>query len=65
MDEAKDYKAYLKALKKATDSVRNDKEEKSFLKRRKILSGGNIKTINLSCGGMGIAVRGGKFEGVK
>ena len=58
MDEATAYKAYLKALKKATDSVKRDKQDKAAKAAAR-----NI--INLSCGGMGIAVKGGKFEGVK
>jgi hypothetical protein len=57
MDEATEYKAYLKALKEATDSVKGDKQDKA--------AKGAAKIINLSCGGMGIAVKGGKFEGVK
>ena len=66
MDEAKDYKAYLKALKEATKKKQtsyNLGSTKDYLKRRKILAG--IKTTKFSCGGMGIAVKGGKFEGVK
>ena len=64
MDEAKSYKAYLKALKKATQKPVKKIElgnPDDFLQRRKILSG----TKKFSCGGMGIAVKGGKFEGVK
>ena len=59
MDEATEYKAYLKALKEATDSVKSDKQDKAAKAAAK------NKIINLSCGGMGIAVKGGKFEGVK
>ena len=59
MDEAKDYKAYLEALKKATDSVKEDKQDKAA----KAVAKNRI--TNFSCGGMGIAVKGGKFEGVK
>jgi len=59
MDEATEYKAYLKALKEATDSVKGDKQDKAAKAAAK------NKIINLSCGGMGIAVTGGKFEGVK
>ncbi len=61
MEEAKDYKAYLKALKEATK-----KKPKDFTKRRKELAA--IKTIKLSeggmCRGMGAAVKGGNFKGV-
>jgi len=59
MEEAKDYKAYLKALKKATEKKNTSAAD--FIKRRKQLM--SIKTF--SCGGMGIAIKGGKFEGVK
>ena len=62
MDEAKDYKAYLKALKEATKK-KPISSTSDYIKRRKILAG--IKTTKFSCGGMGIAVKGGKFEGVK
>ena len=66
MDEAKDYKKYLKALKKATQKPAVKEidlgDPKTYLKRRMILAGGKTK---FSCGGMGIAVKGGKFEGVK
>jgi|TARA_R100000482_G_scaffold95821_1_gene40475 hypothetical protein len=51
MEEAKDYKAYLKALKEAT--------------KKKPKVNKPVKTKQLACGGMGIAVKGGKFEGVK
>jgi|TARA_Y100000289_G_scaffold6730_1_gene6039 ribonuclease HI len=65
MDEAKDYKAYLKALKKATQKpvkkIELTSDAESFLQRRKILSG--VKKF--SCGGMGIAIKGGDFKGVK
>ena len=61
MDEAKDYKAYLKALKEATKKKNTSAAD--FIKRRKQLAG--VKTIkNFSCGGMGIAVKGGTFKGV-
>ena len=66
MDEAKDYKKNLKALKKVTKKSAVKEidlgDVKDFLQRRKILAGGKSK---FSCGGMGIAVKGGKFEGVK
>ena len=66
MEEAKEYKKYLKALKKATQKppVKEIQlgDPETFLQRRKILAGGKAK---FSCGGMGIAVKGGKFEGVK
>ena len=68
MDEANDYKAYLKALKEMTK--KEDKPSSSaagYIKRRRELAG--IKTIKMSeggmCRGMGAAVKGGKFEGVK
>ena len=68
MDEAKDYKAYLKALKEATKKKATSSAS-DYIKRRKQLAGPNalsgLKTIKFSCGGMGIAVKGGKFEGVK
>ena len=61
MDEAKEYKAYLKALKEATKKKNTSASD--FIKRRKQLAG--VKTIkNFSCGGMGIAVKGGNFKGV-
>jgi len=59
MDEATEYKAYLKALKEATDSVKGDKQDKAA----KAVAKNRI--TNFSCGGIGIAVKGGKFEGVK
>ena len=62
MDEAKDYKAYLKALKEATKK-KPTSSASDYIKRRKQLAG--VKTIkNFSCGGMGIAVKGGNFKGV-
>ncbi len=66
MDEAKDYKAYLKALKEMTK--KKDKPTSSaagYVKRRKQLmsiptfSGGGM------CRGMGAAIKGGDFKGVK
>tara|TARA_R100000005_G_scaffold51362_1_gene24858 strand:- start:344 stop:556 length:213 start_codon:yes stop_codon:yes gene_type:complete len=70
MDEAKDYKAYLKALKEATKKQNKPTSSTSdYIKRRKQLSGINslsgLKTIKFSCGGMGIAIKGGDFKGVK
>ena len=53
MEEATEYKKYLEALRKATESVKEDKEKQK------------PKIQKLSCGGMGIAIKGGKFEGVK
>ena len=68
MDEAKDYKAYLKALKEATKK-KPTSSSSDYIRRRRKLVGLNalsdLKTIKFSCGGMGIAVKGGKFEGVK
>tara|TARA_R100000951_G_scaffold110952_1_gene109399 strand:+ start:146 stop:325 length:180 start_codon:yes stop_codon:yes gene_type:complete len=59
MEEATEYKAYLKALKEATDSVKEDKQDKAAKAVAK------MKITNFSCGGMGIAEKGGKFTGVK
>ena len=59
MDEAKDYKAYLKALKEMTKKKNTSASD--FIKRRKQLAG--VKTF--SCGGMGIAIKGGNFKGVR
>jgi hypothetical protein len=59
MDEAKEYKAYLKALKKATDSVKEDKQDKAAKAVAK------MKVTQFSCGGVGAAHKGGKFIGVK
>ena len=67
MDEAKDYKAYLKALKAATDSVKKDK-----YKKYKKNIGAGIKVLpdvakfsgGGMCRGMGAAVKGGNFKGV-
>ena len=59
MEEATEYKAYLEALKKATDSVKEEKQDKAA----KAVAKNRI--TNFSCGGMGIAVKGGKFEGVR
>jgi len=65
MEEAKDYKAYLKALKEATKK-KPTSSTSDYIKRRKQLAG--IKTIKLSeggmCRGMGAAVKGGNFKGV-
>ena len=65
MEEAKDYKAYLKALKEATKKKNNSASD--FMKRRKELAGAKILKMSVGgeCRGMGIAVKGGKFEGVK
>ena len=57
MEEATEYKKYLEALRKATESVKEDKEKQKQKQKPKIQK--------LSCGGMGIAIKGGKFEGVK
>ena len=59
MEEATEYKAYLKALKEATDSVKEEKQNKAAKAVAK------MKITQFSCGGMGIAVKGGKFEGVR
>tara|TARA_A100001391_G_scaffold198824_1_gene180920 strand:- start:691 stop:870 length:180 start_codon:yes stop_codon:yes gene_type:complete len=59
MEEAKDYKAYLKALKEMTKKKNTSAAD--FIKRRKQLM--SLKTF--SCGGMGIAIKGGNFKGVK
>ena len=59
MEEATEYKAYLEALKKATDSVKEEKQNKAAKAVAK------MKVTQFSCGGMGIAVKGGKFEGVR
>ena len=59
MEEATEYKAYLEALKKATDSVKEDKQDKAA----KAVAKNRITYF--SCGGLGIAVKGGKFEGVR
>jgi len=59
MEEATEYKAYLKALKEATDSVKKEKQNKAAKAVAK------MKVTQFSCGGMGIAVKGGKFEGVR
>jgi len=65
MEEAKDYKAYLKALKEMTKKKNTSASD--FIKRRKAL--GKFPIVKMSvggeCRGMGIAVKGGKFEGVK
>tara|TARA_A100001391_G_scaffold139791_3_gene97934 strand:- start:966 stop:1133 length:168 start_codon:yes stop_codon:yes gene_type:complete len=55
MDEATEYKRYLEALRKARESVQADKEKQKE----------KPKVQKLSCGGMGIAIRGGNFKGVK
>jgi hypothetical protein len=59
MEEATEYKAYLKALKEATDSVKEEKQNKAAKAVAK------MKVTQFSCGGIGIAVKGGKFEGVR
>jgi hypothetical protein len=59
MEEATEYKAYLKALKEATDSVKEEKQNKAAKAVAK------MKITQFSCGGIGIAVKGGKFEGVR
>jgi len=59
MEEATEYKAYLKALKEATNSVKEEKQNKAAKAVAK------MKVTQFSCGGMGIAVKGGKFEGVR
>ena len=51
MDKATEYKKYLEALKKATESVKEEKKKP--------------KVQKLSCGGMGAAHKGGKFIGVR
>ena len=51
MEQATEYKKYLEALRKATQAAK-DKNKKP------------IKPKKLSCGGMGIAVKGGNFKGV-
>ena len=62
MDEAKDYKAYLKALKEMTKG----KSKPSSLKKSYKKVYGPFPTIKkFSCGGMGIAIKGGNFKGVK
>ena len=59
MEEATEYKKYLKALKEATKKKNTSAAD--YIKRRKQLMG--VKTF--SCGGMGIAIKGGNFKGVK
>lgn len=59
MEEATEYKAYLKALKKATDSVKEEKQNKAAKAVAK------MKVTQFSCGGMGAAHKGGKFIGVR
>ena len=64
MDEAKDYKAYLKALKEMTKKKSSLPSSKKY---KKVL--GTFPTIKkLSeggmCRGMGAAVKGGNFKGV-
>ena len=61
MEEAKEYKAYLKALKKATDSVAEDK--KKTPKSKRILSMTTFSDGGM-CRGGGAAVRGTNFKGV-
>ncbi len=61
MDEAKNYKAYLKALKEMTKKKSNLPNSKQY---KKVL--GTFPTVKkFSCGGMGIAIKGGDFKGVK
>tara|TARA_R100000664_G_scaffold17380_2_gene26278 strand:+ start:750 stop:917 length:168 start_codon:yes stop_codon:yes gene_type:complete len=55
MEEATEYKKYLEALRKATE---DGKKKPKPVKPVKMSVGGE-------CRGMGIAVKGGKFEGVK
>ena len=64
MDEAKDYKAYLKALKEATKKKNTSAAD--FIKRRKQLAGAKILKMSGGgmCRGMGAAVKGGNFKGV-
>lgn len=57
MEEATEYKKYLAALKKATDSVKEDKKKQKGTVK--------IQLTKFSCGGMGHAIKGGKFEGVR
>ena len=52
MEEATEYKKYLEALRKATESVKEEKKKPK------------PKIQKLSCGGMGIAIKGGNFKGV-
>ena len=52
MEEATEYKKYLEALRKATQAAKDKKKTKP------------IKPKQLSCGGMGIAIKGGNFKGV-
>lgn len=73
MDEAKDYKAYLKALKEATKKKQTGTlgSTKDYIKRRKIIAGIEVMpkvgkfTDGGMCRGMGAAVKGGNFKGVK
>jgi len=58
MEEATEYKNYLKALKKATDSVNEGKKSKSKRSLR-------ITEPVLRSRGGGISIQGTKFEGVK
>ena len=46
MEEATEYKKYLEALRKATEEVKEDKEKQK-----------PIKPKQMSCGGMGIAIK--------
>lgn len=67
MDEAKEYKKYLKSLKKATDSVKDDKKKIKELPlglQKDTSTGFGTNITKLSRGG-GIAIQGTKFEGVK
>jgi|DEB0MinimDraft_4_1074332.scaffolds.fasta_scaffold177524_3 hypothetical protein len=61
MEEAKEYKAYLKALKKATESVNKDK--KKPVQSKRILSMTTFSDGGM-CRGAGAAVRGTNFKGV-
>ena len=64
MDEALEYKKYLKALKEMTKKKNSNTSD--FIKRRKQLAGARIFKMSEGgiCRGMGAAVKGGKFKGV-
>ena len=64
MDEALEYKKYLKALKEMTK--KKNTSASNFIKRRKQLAGGTILKMSEGgiCRGMGAAVKGGNFKGV-
>ena len=51
MEEATEYKKYLEALRKATQDGKKKPKP--------------VKPVKLSCGGMGIAIKGGAFKGEK